>query len=65
MLHYSVVFSAIAILAVLLGFSGIWLNPVEILIFVFLILIADMYIPGLLRSKRQPLVKEYLVQEQL
>lgn len=54
MLHYAVVFFAIALIAALFGFGGIAASAVEIgkiLFFVFLVLAVVSYLFGFLRKK--------------
>ena len=54
MLHYAVVFLVIALIAALLGFTGIAAGAVEIakiLFFVFLLLFVVSLIVGLMRRK--------------
>jgi uncharacterized membrane protein YtjA (UPF0391 family) len=54
MLHYAAVFLVIALIAALLGFTGIAAGAVEIariLFFVFLILFVASLIAGLMRRK--------------
>ena len=54
MLHYAVVFLVIALIAALLGFTGIAAGAVEIarvLFFVFIILFLASLIAGLVRRK--------------
>jgi uncharacterized membrane protein YtjA (UPF0391 family) len=54
MLHYAVVFFVIALVAALLGFTGIAAGAVEIakmLFFVFLVLFLVSLIAGLMRRK--------------
>lgn len=52
-LHYAVVFSVIALIAGLFGFTGVMVGTVEIdfLFFVFLLLCSVSLIMGLLRRK--------------
>lgn len=57
MLHYAIVFFVIALVAAVLGFTGIAAGAVEIariLFFVFIVLFVVSLIAGLLRGKKQP-----------
>jgi uncharacterized membrane protein YtjA (UPF0391 family) len=57
MLHYALVFFVIALVAAVLGFTGIAAGAVEIariLFFVFIVLFVASLIAGLLRGKKQP-----------
>lgn len=54
MLHYAIVFFAIALIAALLGFTGIAAGAVEIakvLFFVFILLFLASLVMGLMRRK--------------
>jgi uncharacterized membrane protein YtjA (UPF0391 family) len=50
-LHYAAMFLVIALLAALLGSTGISVGSTEILFFAFPILLVTSYIVGLLRQK--------------
>lgn len=57
MLHYAIVFFVIALVAAVLGFTGIAAGAVEIariLFFVFIVLFVASLIVGLIRGKKQP-----------
>lgn len=56
MLHYAAVFLVIALIAALLGFTGIAVSAVEIarvLFFIFILLFVVSLVVGLIRGKRQ------------